>query len=91
MQSKELNKEDFLSLEELFIEVQTEIKDKSFKGKPFAQEQANGFRKLYLFLEKVLSRAGIKPIIPSAAGSQLCADHQNSESLSVKNLNLPET
>ena len=64
MQSKELNKEDFLSLEELFNEVQMEIKDKFFKGKPFAQELANGFRKLYLFLEKVLTRAGIKPIIP---------------------------
>jgi hypothetical protein len=91
MQSKELNKEDFLSLEELFNEVQTEITLKSFKGKPFAQELVNGFRKLYLFLEKVLTRAGIKPIIPSAAGNQLCADHQNSESLSTKILNILET
>jgi hypothetical protein len=91
MQSKELNKEDFLSLEELFNEVQTEITVKFFKGKPFEQELVNGFRKLYLFLEKVLTRAGIKPIIPSAAGNQLCADHQNSESLSTKILNILET
>ena len=89
--SKELNKGDFLSFEELFTKIQLEVQGKSFEGQPFDEELATGFKKLYLFLDNVLTRAGIKPIIASAAGSQHCAVQKNSESLSKKILNILET
>ena len=88
--SKELNKGDFLSFEELFTKIQTEISVKFFKGQPFDEELGTGFRNLYLFLDNVLTRAGIKPIIASAAGSQHCADHQSSKDDTTKILHILE-
>jgi len=89
--SKELNKGDFLSFEELFTKIQTEVQGKSFKGQPFDEELASGFRKIYLFLDNILTRAGIKPIIASAAGSQHCADHHESKADTTKILHILET
>ena len=85
--SNELNKGDFLSFEELFNKIQLEVQGKFFKGQPFEEELAAGFRKLYLFLDNVLTRAGIKP----AADSQVSTDHQTSKSDTTKILHILET
>ena len=61
--SKELHKGDFLSFLEISNKIQMEITVKSFKGQKYDEELATGFKKLYLFLDNVLTRAGIKPII----------------------------
>ena len=88
--SKELHKGDFLSFLEISNKIQMEITVKSFKGQPFEEELGNGFRKLYLFLDNVLTRAGIKPITASAAGSQHCADHHSSKDDTTKILHILE-